>query len=299
MSRLQPGPHNCISESIQVLTKSHPGINLPPCRSHLNSMKVPILTSHLNPGSHICVWPSYRRYLNSIQVPNISSQPHTDTISDPSGFQNARLTGILFLFHLNPELKNIISPPSMHLLTSIQVHRFPSHIQPGDIWTPSRSHKLTSRIHPDRVSSQSRFRHCLHITSIQVISHLHLDPPNGILSPSRCHLKFMQVSTYDYYLHPCPASASSMSKDSCLSYIHVPTHLQPGSNILLCIHTIVHLHPRPISSPSRPIYSWLTSIQVLSQSNPGPDIYISPHSRWCLNSIQVLKTASELLLGHI
>ena len=109
------------------------------------------LTSHIHPGrvspqsrfTHLC--------LTSIQeISQLNTSPQY-FISAPyrHHIRTIWVSKCAFLAHLNPDLKNIVSPPSMHLLTSIQVHRFPSHIQPGDIWTPSTSHRLTSRIHPD------------------------------------------------------------------------------------------------------------------------------------------------------
>ena len=103
-------------------------------------------------------------------------------------FQNLHLIGILFLSHLNPGQKNIISPPSMYHLTFIQVHRFSFHIHPGCVWIPSRPPRLTSHIHPGCVSPQSRSRY-LHLTSIKVTSYFYPDPENCISSPPRFHLK--------------------------------------------------------------------------------------------------------------
>ena len=52
--------------------------------------------------------------------------------------------------------------------------------------------------------------------------------------------------------------------------------------------SLSHLHPGPISSGSGSKDFSLTSIHVLSQPNPGPYSHITPPSRQCLNSIQVL-----------
>ena len=94
------------------------------------------IESHPNPGPHNCISPPSRWHLTSSQVPTIASQIHRDTIADPHRFQNVHLTSILALAHLNPEPKNIASPPSIYPLTSIQVHRFPSYTY------------LMSQIHP-------------------------------------------------------------------------------------------------------------------------------------------------------
>ena len=127
----------------------------PPLDSRLTFIQI---ESHPNPSPHNCISPPSRWHLTSSQAPTIASQIHRDTISDPHRFQNVHLTSILVLAHLNPEPKNIASPPSMYPLTSFLVHRFPSYTYPGNVSNPSTPPRLTSHIPPVHVSPQSSSR---------------------------------------------------------------------------------------------------------------------------------------------
>ena len=163
------------------------------------------IESHPNPGPHNCISPPSRWHLTSSQAPTIASQIHRDTISDPHRFQNVHLTSILALAHLNPEPKNIASPPSIYPLTSIQVHRFPSYIYPGNV----SNHRLTSHIPPVRVSTQSSSRY-LHLTSIQMMSHLHPCPRILVSPPSRYCITSIQVQKF--FTHNDPYRGSHLSR---------------------------------------------------------------------------------------
>ena len=74
------------------------------------------------------------------------------------------------------------------------------------------------------------------------------------------HLKPTQVSKCGCQMLPGPFSPTSRTQDSCLTYIHVPSHLHPGTKI-----------------PPRPQYTCLTSTQVVSHLHPG---HISPPSKY-------------------
>ena len=161
-----------------------------PLDSRLTSIQI---ESHPSPGPHNCVSSPSRWRLTSSQAPTIASQIHRETISNPPRFQDVHLTPILVLSYLNPEQKNIASPPSMYPLSSIQVHRFPSYIYPGHVSNPSTSPRLTSPPHPDRVSPQSRSIY-LPLNNNKVMFHLHPSPPKLHLrstqAPSQTHPGF-------------------------------------------------------------------------------------------------------------
>ena len=142
------------------------------------------IESHPNRGPHNCISLPSRWHLTSSQAPTIASQIHRDTITDPHRFENVHLTSILALAHLNPEPKNIASPPSIYPLTSIQVHRFPPYTYPGNVSNPSTPPRLTYHVPPVHVSAQSSSRY-LHLTSTQMLSHLHPCPRILVWPPSR------------------------------------------------------------------------------------------------------------------
>ena len=167
------------------------------------------IESHPNPGPHNCISPPSRWHLTPSQAPTIASQIHKDTISDPHRFQNVHLTSILALAHLNPEPKNIASPPSIYPLTSIQVHRFPSYTYPGNVSNPSTPPRLTSHIPPVRVSPQSSSRY-LHLTSTQMMSHLHPCPRILVSPPSRYCITSIQVQKL--FSHNDPYRGSHLSR---------------------------------------------------------------------------------------
>ena len=222
MSLLQPGPHNCISESIQVLTKSHPGINLPPCRSHLNSIKVP----------HINVSHPSRSCLTSIQVSTLPPYHlHPGDFSPPSRSPKRHLISIQVPSEIYAGLNMRLLPASMPCLSFIHVQRFLSLLHPctdsppagfkhsslypchgaspstSDV-IPIQAHRFMAHPHPGLISIQSRSRY-LYLTSFQVMSQLHLGPQNCIWAPSRSHLKPIQVACCGYQMHPGPLSPTS------------------------------------------------------------------------------------------
>ena len=183
---IQPSRHLCLTAIHPLSTPSRPP------DSRLTFIQI---ESHPNPGPHNCISPPSRWHLTSSQAPTIASQIHRDTIADPHKFQNVHLTSILALAHLNPEPKNIVSPPSIYPLTSIQVHRFPSYTYPGNVSNPSTPPRLTSHIPPVRVSPQSSSRY-LHLTSTQMMSHLHLCPRILVSPPSRYCITSIQVQNF-------------------------------------------------------------------------------------------------------
>ena len=257
-SHLHPGNVSLASWSSLTFNLSHDNCISVPSRSNytpiqvlrhlcliaihplLNSIQTPLdsrltfiqIESHPNPGPHNCISPPSRWHLTSSQAPTIASQIHRDTISDPHRFQNVHLTSILVLAHLNPEPKNIASPPSMYPLTSFQVHRFPSYTYPGNVSNPSTPPRLTSHIPPVHVSPQSSSRY-LHLTSKQMMSHLHHSPISPypglrlrVSTQSRSILNPIQVSEI------CVSSPSRL-RDSCLLFILVEPHLNPGAYICI------------------------------------------------------------------
>ena len=237
------------------LTAIHPPLNSiqTPLDSRLTFIQI---ESHPNPGPHNCISPPSRWHLTSSQAPTIASQIHRDTISDPHRFQNVHLTSILALAHLNPEPKNIASPPSMYPLTSIQVHRFPSYTYPGNVSNPSTHPRLTSHIPPVHVSPQSSSRY-LHLTSTQMMSHLHPCPRILVSPPSQSHLtisrsQVARLNSIQVHSQPHPGLW-----DLCLISIQAPRFMSP-------------LHPSWASPQSRCLYLHITYTQVTSHFHPGP-----------------------------
>ena len=135
------------------------------------------IESHPNPGPHNCTSPQSRWHLTSSQAPAIAFQIHRDTISDPPRFQN--------------------------------VHRFPSYTYPGNVSNPSTSPKLTSHIPPVRVSPKSSSRY-LHLTSTQMMSHLHPCPRILVSPPSRYCITSIQVQKF--FSHNDPYHGSHLSR---------------------------------------------------------------------------------------
>ena len=193
------------------------------------------IESHPNPGPHNCISPPSRWHLTSSQAPTIASQIHRDTITDPHRFKNVHLTSILALAHLNPEPKNIASPPSIYPLTSIQVHRFPPYTYPGNVSNPSTPPRLTSHVPPVHVSPQSSSRY-LHLTSTQMMSHLLPCPRILVSPPSRYCITSIQG----------PKILLSQWFISWLSSIQVPSHPNPGRNVsFISIHAPSHFYLGP------------------------------------------------------
>ena len=135
----------------------------------------------------------------------------------------------------------------------------------------------------------------MNLNSFIVLSHPGLKM--CVSTQSRSHPILIQVSRFASHLpqvhwfmppfHPCGFSPQSRSLCLCLISIHVTSHLNPGRQN--CIPT----------TPSRIQDMCLTSIHALSQPNPGPYSHITPPSRQCLNSIQVLIFMCHLNPGHV
>ena len=197
------------------------------------------------------------------------------------------------MFHLQPGLNIRVSPFRSHLTPStfrklhlsfiqvpshpIQVPRFVSHFHQGPISLPSISQNL-------------------HLTCIQVTSHLH-------------------AGTKIFISPFCHVSPPFKSPGLHLTCIRVP------SNSIQVPKFVSRLHPGHILSPPRSQYSCHISIQVTSRLHPGPDPgpencisapskshltsprtedLCSPPSMYHLTCIRVPGTShSHLLLCHV
>ena len=255
----------------RYLCNLHPCSSSPPSRCtnlHLSSIPIspPIevlrVAFNLHPN-HISTMPGLRDvHLTSIYVHSHCHRRPLIGISSPS---RSRFTCILVESQLNLSHDNYISDPPRSNYTPIQLSRhlcpnatpppphptppppLPSYTYPGNVSNPSTPPRLTSHTPPVCASPQSSSRY-LHLTSTQMMSHL----------------------------HPCPGFLSHLSKNSSLTMTHIMVHIYPGSiSPKSRSKCEFHLHPRPISSPSRPIaHSHLASIQVVSHLNPG--LYLRP-----------------------
>ena len=104
----------------------------------------------------------------------------------------------------------------------------------------------------------------MHLTSIQVLSHLHPGSKIRISPPCMLHLTFIQVPTKQ---HQGPNIFISPPSMLDLATIWVPRIAFPSRSIPPISRSpdVSHLHLGPVSLPSRSRYSRLTSIQVTSQ----------------------------------
>ena len=127
------------------------------------------VTSHLNPGSNICIsHPS--RWCLSLMCDNVHH------------------TSIQVLSHLHPNSNILISPPPMYCLTSIQVRSSVSHLHPCDISPPAYS---------------LPFKSCyLHHSSIHVLSHTNPRLDISAWTPSRSCLTSIEVPWFVSHIHP-------------------------------------------------------------------------------------------------
>ena len=226
-------------------------------RSQLISIQVSIYASHLHPGHVSPSCRSRKLHLVSIQV---QSETHPGII-----------TSIHVLPHLHPCPENLVPPPSMYHLTSIQVQKFFSSCHPYrgspplhlnsmqvTIWfaTPPTSRpmcteapRFTCHLHPGRAATQSRIPHFCLIT-IQFMSNPNAGPGKCISVPSRSHISWPSTSkhirltsiqvipylTFPRLLsHPPPCTVSHRSV-SPNSSIHVASHFKPG-------HAVGIAHP--------------------------------------------------------
>ena len=303
-------------------------------RSHLNPIQVSRFVSPLHPGSQIHVSSLPQLNLTSIWV-LILHLPYIQVTS-----------------RLHPDPPNCILVPSKHHLKPIQVSRCVSHLHPGHFSTrglylsyilvpchPIHVSRCASQLNPGPISTPSRSRDLcflstqapiftfllclswillqsgswyLHLAYIQVTSHLHPGPPNGILVPSKHHLKCIHVSRCVSHLHPGPLSTGKLYLSS------IPAPSQP-IQVSGCAS---QFNPAPISTPSRSkdlcllstqaprftcllCLSWilsqsgswylhLTYIQVTSHLHRGPTNCILVPSKHHLKPIQVSRCVSRL-----
>ena len=239
-------------------------------RSHLNPTQVSRFVSPLHPGSQIHVFSLSQLNLTSIWVLIFTSHLHPVNISP------------------HPAQPNYILVPSKHHLKPIHVSRCVSHLHPGPFSTGELYLSSTLvpyhpipvsiciSVNPGPISTPSRQIHVswilpqsaswyLHLTYIQVTSHLHPGPPNCILVPSKHHLKPIQVSRC-----VSPPSRSFLN----WRIVSAP----PSSHITLSPSK--HMHLTSIQVPSQPHPGRFTFfVSVESYLNRPHDICISPTSR--------------------
>ena len=181
----------------------------------------------------------------------------------------------------------------------IQVSRCASQLNPGPISTPSRSRdvcllstqapRFTCLLCLSWILSQSGSWY-LHLTYIQVTSHLHPGPPNCISVPSKHYLKPIHVSRCHpipisaSHLNPGPISTPSRSRDVCLLSTQAPRF-----TFLLCLSWIL---PHSVTW-----YLHLAYTQVTSHLHPGPPNCILVPSKHHLKPIQVSRCVSHLHPG--
>ena len=293
--------------SIQVLSHLHPGPKIriwPPCMLHLTFIWIspsrsqelhfhpaPIpLTSRSPDVPHLQLGPV--SLLSKSQYPRLISIQVTSRL--PSRSRQLHITSIqIFMFHLQPGLNIRVSPFRSHL-TPIYIPQIASQLHPGPISShpgPKVCVSLPSRPHftPIHISN-------LHLTCIQVTSHLH-------------------AGTKIFISPLCHVSPPFKSPGLHLTCIQVP------SNSIQVPKFVSRLHPGHILSPPRSQYSCHISIQVTSRLHPGPDPgpenctsapskshltspstedLCSPPSMYHLTCIRVPGTSqSHLLLCHV
>ena len=182
-----------------------------------------------------------------------------------------------------------VSPPFLWCLTSIQVHKFASHLDPSTISNACKfqdvrltstqvpkiapqlhsgiiynlqSLRCSSHLHSDHISAQSKSYDSL-LNSIKVTSQLIPGLVDRISAHSRPNLNAFQVSGFVSHLHPGPVPPAFKSQDSCVTSNRAPSKFHLGKNI--------HISPPPMSRPSRSRYSHLTTIQVTPHLDPVHD----------------------------
>ena len=283
---------------------------------HLNSIQVSSQPPSMS--RYLC--------LLSTQAPRFKLFLCLSWILPQSGSWYLHLTYIQVTFRQYPGPPNCILVPSKHHLKPKQVSRCVSHLHPGPFsigelylssilipYHPNHVSRCASQLNPGPISTPSRSRYLcllstqaprfvfllclswispqsgswyLHLTYIQVTSHLHPGPPNCILVPSKHHLKPTQVSRCVSHLHPGPFSIGELFPSSILTQYH-PNHVSRCAS---------QLNPGPISTPSRSrdvcllsdqaprfvfllCLSWISPgswylhlayIQVTSHLQPGP-----------------------------
>ena len=292
---------------MRLTSHIHPGCNSPRSRSWYLRLNPIQLTSHLYADPENCISYPSRSNLKPIQVPLCVSYFDSD------------------LPHLHPWPKNLVSPPSMCCLTSIQVQKFFFHRHPYRVSRPFRSHlnsmqgtvwfsppptsrpipthapRFTCHLHPDRAATQSRIPHfCL--ISVQVMSNLNVGPGKCITAPSRSHISRPSTSEN--------VRLTSIQVIPCLTFpwllshpkIHVASHLQTGQDVgishpsISCLTSIQvkrfasQLHPS--STSTYPSFKMC----VLTQSKS----YLTPKSQYLHSiSIQAPRLTPSLHPDHI
>ena len=292
----------------------------------------------------MCISTQSGSHLNPIQALRFTCLLCLSWILPQSGSWYLHLAYIQVTSHLHPGPQNCILVPSKHHLKPIQVSRCVSHLHPGPFSTgelylssilvpyhPIHVSRCAYKLNPGPISIPCRSRDLcllstqaprftfllclswilpqsgswyLHLTYIQVTSHLHPGPQNCISSiqassqthtcfnmcvspPSRSFLNWRIV----YQLHtrpisphphlkmcisaqPGPISTPSRSRDLCLLSTQAPRF-----TFLLCLSWI--------SPQSGSWYLHLALIQVTSRLHPGPPNCILVPSKHHLKPIQV------------
>ena len=168
------------------------------------------VTSHLHPGPPTCILVPSKHHPKCIHVSRCVSHLYPGPLS----------TGELYLSSI---------PVPYH---PIHVSRCASQFNPGPISTPPRSRDLCLL---SKQAPRFTFFLCLswilpqsgswylHLTYIQLTSHLHPAQPNYILVPSKHHLKPIHDSRCVSHLHPGPFWTGELYLSSTL----VPYHPIP------------------------------------------------------------------------
>ena len=136
----------------------------------------------------------------------------------------------------------------------------------------------------------------MHLTSIQVLSHLHPGPKIRIWPPCMLHLTFIWISpsrSQELHFHPGSIPPTSRSPD-------VP-HLQLGPVSLLSKSQYPRLISIQVTSrlPSRSRQLHITSIQVPSHHKPRPDIHVSSPARSQYSCLTIQVTSHPIYIPQI
>ena len=220
------GPNICISfpsRSIQVTSHllPRPMYSISPqsmsWHLHLNtiqvshvSIQVPIHESDLHPGPYIRFYTPSRSCITFTTVQRLASQPHSGPIWLPSRSRYLHSTSIHVPIWAFPHPGNIATPPRPwdFVLITIHVLKFASQHHPVN-----SSHAPCPEIlHLHHIQAS---RHT-HLTSIQVLSHLHPGPKIRIWSPCMLHRTFIWISpsrSQELHFHPGPIPPTSRSPD--------------------------------------------------------------------------------------
>ena len=305
----------------------------------LNSRLISIhVASHLNPGHQNCISAPSKHHHNPIQDSRYVFRLHPGPISSGSGYKYSSLTSIYVRFQPNlgpysrhhPTLHPQTTTPTPYPQAASQLHLGPDiHISPQSRSRLTSIHvwRCMAHLYPCPVSPPTR-------PSIKVAFHLKPYADICISPPSRWCITSMKFPIFASELHPDPISKPSKSHDVCLTSIQALSYIRPSYRILVSPPSKYHiasiqvpifasqLHPGADICVWHLTTSWdvlLISIHVQSHHHLGLEIWVSPPSMsrlisiqalifashlipcWIryLNSIQVPKTAHELLPGHI